>query len=228
MLPKPHGVGVDVRKMDVQHDYVPLLLPIDKPFEKLNKDEAKQYFDWFILHVDERSEYVRKNVTEFFHLSLDTIDFSMKSIILIWRWFLQAAEIQPTPKSRLNQLRNELKTRHEPIEFISDIIKKNNKELSLISLYIIRDIGMYTGKVLLQNYPVLRWGYHTDTKKDSFANIPQIFGFVNYSYNPPFEMQFDPIHYAEMAAANLLDGSASENDLYDYCMRWEKWIPNNL
>ena len=31
--------------LDIQHDYVPLLLLIDK----LNNEEAKQCFDWFIL-----------------------------------------------------------------------------------------------------------------------------------------------------------------------------------
>ena len=34
-----------MRKMGIQHDYVPLLLLIDK----LNNEEAKQCFDWFIL-----------------------------------------------------------------------------------------------------------------------------------------------------------------------------------
>ncbi len=216
-----------MRKEDVQQNYEPLPLPIDKPFEKLSKQEAKRYFDWFISHVDERSDYVRSNVAEFLDLSLNALDFSMESIIPVWKWFLQAAEIQPTPKLRLNQLRNALVARHKPEQFIDYIVEANNKELSLLSLYMIRDIGMYTGKSFLMNYPVLKWGYHTDTKKDSFANIPQIFGFVNYSYNPPFEMQFDPIHYAEMAAGNLLVGSATENDLYDFCMRWVKWVPNN-
>ena len=216
-----------MRKPDMQHHYEPLVLPIDKPFDKLNHEEAKQYFEWFTSHVDERSEYVRRKAAGSLQLPLAAFDFSMRSIIPIWRWFLQAAKIQRTPKFRLDQLQTALKAKHNPIEFINDIIQLNNKDLSLISLYMLRDIGMYTGKAFLQNYPVLRWGYHTDTKKDSYANIPQIFGFVNDSYDPPFEMQFDPIHYAEMAADGLFDGSATENDLYDYCMIWVKWIPHD-
>lgn len=44
---------------------------------------------------------------------------------------------------------------------------------------------MYIGKMFVTNHSTLRWDYHTDKKKDSFANIPQVFGFVNTAYYPP-------------------------------------------
>lgn len=31
-----------------QKNYIPLIIPVDKPFERLSKSEAKAYFDWFI------------------------------------------------------------------------------------------------------------------------------------------------------------------------------------
>ena len=79
--------------------------------------------------------------------------------------------------------------------------------------------------MFVTNFQTLRWDYHTDTKKDSFANMPQIFGFVDFNYTPPFECQFEPIHFTEMQASNLLDHTQNENDLYDICMRWVQWIP---
>ncbi len=213
--------------MIMDTNYIPLLLPLDKPFEKLNKKEAKQYFDWFVSHIDDRAEYLREKVSEGLSISPSTVQYSIDSFIPVWQWFMKSAIIQTTSKLRLIQLRNELKKQHEPKEFIDDMVRANSKELSLISLYMLRDIGMFVGKVFIYNYPVLKWGYHTNTKQDSFANIPQVFGFINTSYNPPFEMQFDPIHYAEMSASNLLDGTASSSDLYNDCLRWIKWIPNN-
>ena len=36
---------------NAQKNYIPLLIPIDKPFIKLTPEEAKEYFDWFIMHV---------------------------------------------------------------------------------------------------------------------------------------------------------------------------------
>lgn len=48
---------------------------------------------------------------------------------------------------------------------------------------------------------------------------------MNTAYYPPFEEQFEPIHYTEMQASNLFDNSQNENDLYNMCLNWAKRIP---
>ena len=83
---------------NAQKNYIPLLIPIDKPFIKLTPEEAKEYFDWFIMHVDERSEYLKQKVAENLRLDTNKIDFSLDSLIYIWRWFLSVAELNKTPK----------------------------------------------------------------------------------------------------------------------------------
>lgn len=206
-------------------EYIPLIVPINKPFKELNKNEAKSYFDWFISHVDERSEYVRKKVSNYLHLPVEKMDFSLKSLIYVWRWFLKIVELEKTPKNVLNQIRNELKTNNEPEEFIKDMLREHSVKLSTFSEYVIRDIGMYVGKMFVTNFSALRWDYHTDIKRDSFANMPQIFGFINTSYIPPFEEQFEPIHYTEMQASNIFDNTQNEEDLYNLCLLWTQWIP---
>ena len=79
--------------------------------------------------------------------------------------------------------------------------------------------------MFVTNFSALRWDYHTDIKRDSFANMPQIFGFINTSYIPPFEEQFEPIHYTEMQASNIFDNTQNEEDLYNLCLLWTQWIP---
>ena len=210
-----------------QRNYVPLIFPDDKSFKEMSKTEAQAYFDWFTSHVDERSEYLRKKVSEGLKISMEALDFSMESLIPIWRWFLEIVELQKTPKAVLRNLRKELKANGEPEEFIEDIIRENSAELSVFSRYVMRDIGMYVGKMFVTNFQTLRWDYHTDIHRDSFANIPQIFGFVDFNYDPPFEDRLDPIHCTEMAASNILDNTENENenDLYNLCMIWLQWIP---
>ena len=207
-------------------NYNPLIIPINKPFSRLNEEDAKEYFDWFISHVDERSDYLSKKVSESLNLPIELLDFSMESLIYIWRWFLKVAEINKTPKYILHNIRKELKACGHTKEFIKDTIRQHSLELNVFSRYVIRDIGMYVGKMFVTNFPALRWDYHTDTNKDSFANIPQIFGFVDTEYSPPFEPQFEPIYFTEMQASKLFDKSCSEKDLYDLCMLWTKWIPD--
>ena len=62
-----------------QKKYVPLIISVDKPFEELSKTEAKAYFDWFISHVDERSEYIRQKVSE---------GLNMLLVLWIFQWSL--------------------------------------------------------------------------------------------------------------------------------------------
>ena len=215
-----------MRLSKYQKKYEPLLIPVEKPLSKLSRAEAKVYFNWYVDHIDERSEYIRHKVSSDLKISIELLDFSVESLVFIWRWFLKVAEIKRTPKSVLGKIREELKRNGESEEFTSDIISYNGMELSVFTRYVIRDIGMYVGKMFVTNYPTLRWDYHT-TKKDSFTNIPQIFGFVNTTYDPPFEERFDPIFYTEMIASNLLDKTQSENDLYNLCVNWIQHVPKS-
>lgn len=210
---------------NAQKNYIPLLIPIDKPFIKLTPEEAKEYFDWFIMHVDERSEYLKQKVAENLRLDTNKIDFSLDSLIYIWRWFLSVAELNKTPKVILDKIKDLLNKNGKPKEFIEDMLQENKMELSVFSHYVIRDIGMYVGKMFVTNFQSLRWDYHTDIEKDSFANMPQIFGFIDNTYTPPFEEQFEPIHYTEMQASNLFDNTANEKDLYNMCIQWTRRIP---
>lgn len=206
-----------------QKNYEPLIIPIDKPFEELNNQESQEYFDWFVAHVDERAEYIRRKVSKDLQITLDSLDYSLESLVLIWRWFLQVAELSKTPKKVLDEIKKALKG-HEQ-SFINDMVNESKVELSIFTRYVIRDIAMYIGKMYVKNYSTIIWGYHTDIEKDSFANMPQLIGFVDTKYNPPFNMEFEPIFMTEGQAANLFDHTQSENDLYNICKKWNQWIP---
>ena len=206
--------------------YQPLSLPVWKSFEKMDEKEAANYFNWFLGHVDERSDYLIQRVSATLCISANELNFSLQSLIPIWHWFLSAVEVCETPKNVLNKMQKKIGRRN--YEFANDMIRANSIELSPLSRYVIRDIGMYVGKMFVNNYNVLRWDYHTNIKQDSFANIPQVFGFINCAYTPPFEMQFDPIHYVEMTASNIFDNTETKLDLYNTCKKWLQWIPTSM
>ena len=208
-----------------QKNYEPLIIPINKPFSELSSREAKEYFDWFVGNVDGRSEYIRGKVSFGLDISLDLLDYSADSLIYIWRWFLKIAECNKTPKSVIDRMRKELLAQGEGIEFVDSVVSENSMELSVFSRYVIRDIGMYVGKMFVTNYNTLWWDYHTDTEKDMFANIPQVFGFINTAYTPPFKERFDPIHYTEMQASKILYNTQQESDLRDMYLLWAKCVP---
>ena len=148
--------------------YEVLIPPIIKPFELLNGAEAKEYFNWYIEHIPERVNYLQT-------YSKVELDYSMNSLIEIWKWFLKNASIEKTPQKRMKSLMEELK--NSPREIAKGIIEENKRQFSLETEYIIRDIAMYFGEVCVKNHNSIYWGYHTDIKKDSFANKPILMGF---------------------------------------------------
>ena len=72
--------------------------------------------------MDERSDYLRQKVSEGLNIPIESLDFSIESLIFIWRWFLKIVELKKTPRSVLRGLRKELKANGEPKEFIKDMI----------------------------------------------------------------------------------------------------------
>ena len=85
----------------------------------------------------------------------------------------------------------------------------------------LRDIGMYLGETWKFNYPFLKWGYYTTPKNDYFVNMPQIMGFYDMNFSPPFPLSFEPIHMATVQAAKLLRKKHTSHDLIDLYTKWE-------
>lgn len=190
-------------------DYEILIPPISKPFNKFTEAEAKKFFEWYIAHIPQRIDYLEKK-------SDCRLDMTFESMIPLWRWFLKCAEIENTPRRKLNELKRLLK--NNPMK---DIILEDEKtQFSLQTEYILRDIGMYVGQALVTASNTLYWDYHTDIEQDSFANIPLVSGFFEFEVEPPFPIQFEPVHMVGVAAANLFDGTQKETDIFDLCNLW--------
>lgn len=190
-------------------DYKILIPPISKPFEDFNVQEAKSFFEWHINQIPSRIKYLGE-------ISSCKLDKTLQSMVSLWQWFLNCAEVENTPKKRMAELKQAL----EKSPFSQDILGESKVQFSLKTEYMIRDIGMYVGQFFVENSNKLYWSYHTDTDKDSFANIPLISGFMDFEINPPFPMQFEPNHMVGVVASNIFDQSQNVTDLFDLCSLW--------
>ncbi len=83
---------------------------------------------------------------------------------------MKIAVIEKTPKAKIKEVKDQLK--NQPKEMNEDVLNEQAKQFSLETEYIIRDIAMYFGEVYVKNNTSIKWGYHTDVKLDSFANMP--------------------------------------------------------
>jgi hypothetical protein len=181
-----------------------LIPPLGKPYEKLNATEAKDYFNWYISRIEERTQYL----SDFSGIELN---YSTNSLVVIWGWFLKNAEIEKTPSAKLDAIKKQL----VDSPFLHVVLAESKEQFSLETEYIMRDIAMYYGNVFVKNHKSLYWGYYTDTKKDSFANIPLVMGFEDRDFEPPFKASFDPNGTIESCALNILDRTQRKVDLFN-------------
>ena len=210
---------------DKQINYKPLVIPLTKSFVNLSKQESQEYFDWFISHIDQRSDYLRLQISKDLDVSIETLNFSLDSLVPIWRWFLQIAEIAKTSPKDLKDLEESLA--RQPQSFIRQIVEQSKDKLSVFTEYVLRDIGMYLAKMFITNYPILQWTIKRTPKTYVHVNVPLIVGFVdnNPSYPKPFHPDLEPIDLARTPAMNLFSETQQDDDLYNVCNRWIQWIP---
>ena len=195
-----------------QIDYEILIPPIDKPIAEFNEDETDNYFNWFIEKIPERLDYLKFRCSKDLGIQENLIDLSPESLIIIWDWFLKIVEIEDNPN-------------YNPGMFVSI----SNKQLTLESEYIIRDIAMYVGETFIKNVNGIKWSYNKPPVMDVNDNMPLLSGFIFKNCKPlikttqkikNFQEVFEPISMVRVQALKILDNIQSRNDLYNLYLIW--------
>ena len=196
--------------------YIPLIPNIDKPFAELTEKEAMEHLEWFVSHIDERADYIKRIIAVGLNVRESSLDFSLESLKIVWKWFLSIVETNK-PKG-INKIL--FGAKKKPLDAAEP-------DFSVRTHYIIRDIGMYVAKVFLYNYPNLEWTIKTKPKNYVSVNEPLLIGFVddNPMYPKPFYPDLEPISLVHACAVNVLYGTQHEDDLYNQCLRMVRWIP---
>lgn len=209
-------------------NYNPLVFPLNKPPYEYTMREAKQYFNWYMEHLDERCEYLRQTVSSQLPINIESLDFSFQSLVPLWRWFLSVAEVTTWENPILDEIRNNSSLSDDKRRFFLDVHSSNNRHLSTFTEYVIRDIGMYVGKVFTIAYPNhITWSFIHKPKNHIHVNQPGLIGFLltkedflNHVPAAP-DYLFEPIHMTQVQAQKLTRNASSEMDLYNICMIWQ-------
>lgn len=191
-----------------------ILIPnLDKSIYQLNQSEAEAYYRWFIEKIPARVAYLSQVCARQSHISIENMDLSPESLIILWKWFRKRAKIEPVIKEEKT---DETKGR-------SKRMWSNERQLTLETEYILRDIGMYVGETFRKNNLQIYWSYYTNPNRDFFVNHPLLMGFVDRTSGQPVNVVFEPIHMVGVQASKLLDRSSKPEDLYKlYCWWAEK------
>lgn len=192
-----------------------ILVPqLGKNIFQLDEQEADDYFHWFLDRIPERVSYVSHICAKELGISEDRMDCSPESLLLLWKWFRRRAKTEPVVRTVEEKLSKRF----------PDNIWKNERQLTLETEYILRDIGMYLGETFRKNNPAIYWTYYTKPRRDFFVNHPLLKGFIDRTFGTPFEASFEPIHMAGVQAAKIISNKSTDADLLNIYKIWAEKI----
>lgn len=204
-------------------NYDILVPPLTKPIDTFSATETAAFFSWFQGQIPCRIDYLSGRCAEQLGVNKQDIDLSVDSLLLVWKWFLEIAETERTPKRKLNCFIDNYGDEH--YAFRQYLLSQEENQFSLQTEYILRDIGMYIGEVFVRENLGIHWGYYTEPQTDISVNRPVLLGFADFRFSPPFPMEFDPIHMVGVQAANIWDNTQNEEDLRNLYKKWCRFIP---
>lgn len=197
---------------DIKYDIA--VSPWGFNYEEMTPTQAKSSFEWFMSTIPERISYFCNRCASELDISLDSMNFSSDSLVFAWKWFLKIARIEKTPKNEIKEMKEKY------AQFGESWISYTR--FSVVTEYIIRDVGIYLGETFCRNMKKVYWGYKVKPKRDIRVNRPILFGFLDTRYNPPFSMELDPIRSVRGLALHLLDHEADVLDLKKLYCKWEE------
>ena len=203
---------------DRKEEYKICIPPLNKPFQHFSHAETEEYFQWHMSHLQERIIYLSSYVACDLSMPLNSIDCSPTSLIPVWKWFLSIVEIERMP---IDSAENKDVAEDERAEAFREYFeRKAEKRFTLQSEYILQDIGRYLGEVFVKNNPPIYWSFYETPKNDFFVNMPLLMGFADNSFDPPFKMEFEPIHMTRVQASKILTNESHSDDLLKLYTKW--------
>lgn len=198
--------------------YIPLVPPCNLNYDDWTRKEALAYLAWFVKQVPIRAKYI----VDFVAAAAQEPDLHALSphdkLVSIWRWFLQVAETEPVSQEE----------RDAQAPFLAKFGPSFvcYTQFTLMTEYIMRDIGMLFAQLLLDISGQLDWTVVSKPRKYVWVNRPILDGFLDTNYTPPYKAQIDPLHMVGVQAGKIISGSpTTEMDLARIFSKWAAKVP---
>lgn len=192
----------------MEYQYKMMIPPfkIDE-YSKLTKQQAQEYFDWFIQQIPERIEILLGAIKSSGEKNLEQFDMTPESLISLWSWLKKNIKTTLKSQDEMTELKNTL-----PSWIFEDV---KDWKLDSSTLILAMDVSLYFAEVFLENYSHLYWSILSKPKSHADVNKPVIIGFKNAPLYSPRLINNLCSSYAE--------GDSSKNLLSLYEV-WKSFI----
>ena len=136
-------------------------------FDKMNKKDAQEYFDWYMSEIPIRLDMLKTVVKD--EAGID-LDYSLDSLIDLWEWYEGKIYYVDRDKDLYQAALDKAPEWFKP--YVSD------KFLSYETLMYAMDIAIYYAEIIVKNNDQINWGYFIKPKNRAGVNEPTLLGFT--------------------------------------------------
>jgi len=132
-------------------EYETIQPPFTKKFDEMSKTELKEYNRWFHQVLPERIQELVKAVKSTSGFEGWVPDFTPDSLYVLGDWLALQVETRQLSRAEYEQKYQEV---NKGVRFPIDI---SDREMSIRTVSLAMDTGMYLSEVFLRNHATLSW-----------------------------------------------------------------------
>ena len=140
-----------------------------KPFKNMTKKDAQEHFEWYIGDIPNRIEMLRKAFEVSGGGKKEELDFSEKSLVKLWNWYIVNVEIHNKTKEEVENEKSKL------LEWVSRNV--SDQKISIGWMSIAMDIAIYFAVSFINAYSKIEWGFVSKPNRLAYVNKPVLRGF---------------------------------------------------
>jgi hypothetical protein len=177
--------------------------PCSLNFEELTKEQAREYFNWYLEKIPIRVQILANYVSSFPEYTQWKTDFLPNSLAPLGTWFVSQVTTRQRSDEEIQRIYSKA-----PAWFSGITIPR--EDLSVLAVSISMDIGMYVGQIMLNAFSDLSWKLITKSKNHVDFQQPVLSG--------KGKLHFNPFRIMLTYAYGIIDGTQGSDrlrELYD-------------
>jgi hypothetical protein len=178
-------------------------------FRAMDGKQAREYFDWFIAQVPIRVAELKKYVQSTPEYKIWETDFTPESLDLLGKWLCEHIETKQRSSEGIKNI-----YANSPEWFRN--IQIPDYDLSLITVSLSFDVGVYLSQVITNNVQGLRWEIVAKPKKDVNYHQPVLTNGEHLVLNP--------VGIVLTYAYGIAQGTKGPNRLRELYEIWSKTL----
>ena len=193
----------------MDYEYKLINPPVSMNFDKLDRNQARTYYAWYMTQIPERIMLLEEFVNSDTIYSHWKASFEFQTLEELGKWFVNQVSTRKRSQKEIEEIYTNLS---DPFKFIE--IPEDDLSYKTISLSC--DIGMYFSQVLEKNNSGLRWVLVTKPKSNINYQQPVLMGNN--------KMECNPFDLVKVFSYGVIRGTKNSDGLIRLYETWSKYL----